>query len=168
MATEVVTRVWCDRHLRTGEQEPGRARTFDGVTLDLCDPCDSELLDELRELLRSMGRRSNGKPARVEQRDETLNQRCLLCTRAYKNASTLSTHLGTEHRTTMAALSLNQCPLCPEVTTNTSALGAHVKREHNSASVLSAYVEAREQGDELGRVAEALARWNNTQTDKLL
>ncbi len=59
MAQEIVT--WCDWHLNTGDKFPGAPRTVvldagKPMVMDLCDGCDKELLQPLRDVVKEIGR----------------------------------------------------------------------------------------------------------------
>lgn len=66
MAQEVIT--WCDPHLaKKDERVPGKPRTIfvDGgkpKVVDMCDPCDKEILQPVRDLLAEFGRNSDAAP----------------------------------------------------------------------------------------------------------
>lgn len=103
---EVVTRTWCDRtevHLSTGPV-PGFTReplpcNGKPTTLDLCDPCDEEVLEPIRRLLAVAGVPA-GPPEKVRrQRNDKPGGPCPEpgCDKEFKTSGGLTNHRARKH-----------------------------------------------------------------------
>ncbi len=119
MAQEIVT--WCDRCMDDDKRTPGTARfiSLDGkklFTADLCEPCDKEILQPVRDLLAEFGRPADsssvppinvGKKRRTKDdmpADQRVNCPFEGCTHQVMRRTTLRDHLMIGHNTTLAVV----------------------------------------------------------------
>lgn len=126
MSKEIIKRTWCDNHERQGIQEPGEERRIDlgngPRALDLCDPCDKELLEPLRELLGESGQPVLTPPAQPKKKLTREDRKRYRATKADYN----------EHFQTKDGFA---CPLCTFVSKSKTynALYMHVQASHRES-----------------------------------
>lgn len=148
MATELVTRIWCDIHLTDkDEHEPATTYTWDKRQLDLCDDCAGPILEVLR-LFSDYG--SDGKRTRAPkgkggapvgtkhaQPGDPDAVTCPDCGKAFKNKGSLGSHGRHVHKKNMGELlGVNRpypCGVCDKTFATPQGAGAHRVRSHPGA-----------------------------------
>lgn len=157
MAQELVINTWCDVCAADGQREPGEPVTvsIDGHPprlLDLCERDRKTYVAPLAELLESLGRRVDGKPARRPVAPSAVtgsgDATCIICGHPAPNASALGGHLRLKHDATLGEVYGTTCPVCGE-----EKSGTHVARSHGMPGILPAFAWARANGDPFGVVA---------------
>jgi len=159
MATELITRTWCDVHQDKGERVEGRPWTLVLVgpddpgkhverTVDLCEDCVADAgLVALVELVDEHGRDSTGRlrPSRSTAARTTSSSRtadrvwqCPRCNKSYDTRDKLAAHGRATHELTIAELLGEPTPYvcedCGSAYGVPQALAVHRTRKHPAAS----------------------------------
>lgn len=191
MGSEIV--FFCDGPAHEdGNRPSARTRQFtlpDGETVEceLCDPCDLELVQPLRDVLVKIGRKPDPRVARAPAgraptagavaSPETAGQyRCFdrTCPASYASAQSLNRHFtrdhGAQRLTGVLPQKISTCPLCGESANGVAALGQHVAYQHRAGegarSAYEAIWMASTSGDPYGVAADVI-QWLNSHGAKI-
>lgn len=156
MAQEIVT--WCDRHMDRDERVPGTPRFVavdpkKPVVSDLCDTCDKEVLQPIRDFIAEFGRpadQASGpiNPSNPKRRyvsatpENSINCPEEGCSYFARSKSSFRDHMQTEHNVSLAVYEGKRgititgeevkyyCDSCPAGFTTPQGRGAHMSSEH--------------------------------------
>lgn len=147
---QVTTTTYCDSCAARGVQTaidnsvslPLSVGASGPQTLDLCEPCDKELVEPVRLLLAEYGQSPQG-----AERDQGFT--CPGCSKTYRKRDGLAKHMERQHNLTLDARGMpvalekdddelpveqeqkaNQCPDCERSFDTPQGLGAHRYRLH--------------------------------------
>lgn len=158
MAQELITYIWCDNHPED-EKVPGR--TIDipfgpkPMTLDLCEPCEKELLEPVRVLLEEHGApikafktaKNQGKAVNYDR----VQQACTECDQILYSKSGLRRHLREQHgirpKPSRDYGGPFPCPECGEEFHSPQGVGVHRAKLHDYISPARQQAEAKEQAE---------------------
>lgn len=175
MATEILTRIWCDLCMDEADvhtEGDHHLVAINGPTrqVDLCRAHAATLLEPLSAVLSAHGAPVDTQPTRKDfgplrrtGRTSPLGRarevQCLWCPLDYTSTSGLHAHIrehGFSHPTEGAG---RVCPLCGK---EFSAVSSHVRAAHPPlVNVWQAFQMARADGDPHGVVAQRLAAGRN-------
>lgn len=184
---EVVVNTWCDRHAIAGERVVGQAFALSlpghpARELDLCQPCRSDLVDELLELVVARSRPAEapapkvvGKGAKAGKAAANTAARmiavevpgqlelgaespveevhtCPVCGVTSRSYAGVEQHMRNHHGTSLAKVFGSDCPVCGR---SCATVGGHGARAHGTGNLLELIAQAEQLGDPFGVVAQA-------------
>lgn len=150
---EITITSWCDEHARKGERVEGfptQPITFGNAKpkrLDLCEVCEKERLEPLRELLLEYGQPVDpGKPHQPRPQDVAPNGlakpwACVECSHRTSTRQSALKHLASRHDYDLVSASkaipphglADNCPLCGYLADPGTGMAGHVRAAHSEA-----------------------------------
>jgi hypothetical protein len=164
MATEIITRTLCDKHLSVtddGDTPEGTAYTItiNGQTrvVDLCEECGGPVR-ELREMLAEFGRpEGSGERVRRKATETEANEPCPLCHKAYANLAKLRAHVRQAHDTSLPSargeVTNFVCPHDGQYFEGNQGLAVHITRSHSGRWTVEPESEKSARGGKAGKAA---------------
>jgi hypothetical protein len=140
MAAELVTLIYCDRHLvEKDEKVPGETFTWDKLTVDLCEECAGPIA-QASALFADYG--AKGKRTRLPKKQAQPSDpdvlKCPECGKLASNRDSLASHGRQYHDKSLSQLlgedTPYQCDICPRAFGTVQGRAAHRARTHPDAA----------------------------------
>lgn len=141
MATELITRVWCDVHMsEKDERVDGTTFDYDGRQVDLCEDCAGPFLT-VAAIVQEHGRAAAGRQGRKSRKPsrDTPGESGVVCPRCgdtFLHRGSLASHARAQHGTGLAELEGAETPYvcedCGRAFSRASSLSIH-RRTHATA-----------------------------------